>query len=187
MPLTDKQTWKLFSSVQFRSVAQLCPTLCDPVNRSTSGLPIHLQFPESTQTHVHCVGDAIQPSHPLFFPSPPALNLSQHHSLFKWISSPHQVAKVWSFTKLLGWCKHNGGFCIVKICHLILEYILNNYSYVICHFNAHFLTVFADDITCFKMGHKAAEITRNINDAFGSGTANKHTGQWWFKKFCTED
>jgi len=70
-------------SVQFSSVAQSCPILCDPVNRSTPGLPVHHQLPEFTQTHIHRVGDAIQPSHPLSSPSPPALNLSQHQGLFK--------------------------------------------------------------------------------------------------------
>ena len=87
----------LFSSVQFSSVAQSCPTLCNPMNRSTPGLPVHHQLPEFTQTHVHWVGDAIQPSHPLSSPSPPALNLSQHQGLFKWVSSSHQVAKVLEF------------------------------------------------------------------------------------------
>ena len=81
-------------SVQFSSVTQLCPTLCDPKNRSTPGLPVHHQLPEFTQTHVHWVGDAIQPSYPLSFPSPPAFNLSQHQSLSQWVSSSHQVAKV---------------------------------------------------------------------------------------------
>ena len=71
------------SSVQFSSVAQSCPTLCDPMNRSTPGLPVHHQLPEFTQIHVHRVGDAIQPSHPLSSPSPPALNPSQHQSLFQ--------------------------------------------------------------------------------------------------------
>ena len=74
------------------AVAQSCPTLCDPMNRGTPGLPVHHQLPESTQTHVHGVGDAIQPSHPLSSPSPPALNPSQHQDLFKWVSSSHQVA-----------------------------------------------------------------------------------------------
>ena len=78
---------------QFSSVAQSCPTLCDPMNHSTTGLPVHHQLPESTQTHVHWVGDAIQPSHPLSSPSP-ALNLSQHQGLFHWVRSLHQVAKV---------------------------------------------------------------------------------------------
>ena len=84
-------------SVQFSSVAQSYPTLCDPVNCSTPGLPVHHQLPESTQTHVHWVGDAIQPSHSLSSPSPPALNLSQHQGLFKWVSSSHQEAKVLEF------------------------------------------------------------------------------------------
>ena len=70
-------------SVQFISVAQLCPTLCDPMDCSTPGLPVHHQLPELTQTYVHGAGDAIQPSHPLLSPSPPALNLSQHQGLFK--------------------------------------------------------------------------------------------------------
>ena len=82
---------------QFSSVTQSCPTLCDHMNHSTPGLPVHHQLSEFTQTHVHWVGDAIQPSHPLSSPSPPALNLSQHQGLFKWVSSSHQVAKVLEF------------------------------------------------------------------------------------------
>ena len=81
-------------SVQFSSVAQLCPILCDPMDCSTPGFPSHHQLSEFTQTHVHSFGDAIQPSHPLSSPSPPALNLSQHQGLFKWVNSSHQVAKV---------------------------------------------------------------------------------------------
>ena len=81
-------------SVQFSSVAQLCPTLCDPMNRSTPGLPVHHHLPEFSQTHVHRVGDAIQPSHPLLSPSPPAPNPSQRQSLFQWVNSSHEVAKV---------------------------------------------------------------------------------------------
>ena len=86
-----------FSSVQFSSVTQLCPTLCDPMNCSTPGLPVHHQLSEFTQTHVGQVGDAIQPSHPLSSPSPPAPNPSQHQSLFQWVNSSHEVAKVWEF------------------------------------------------------------------------------------------
>ena len=78
------------------SVTQLCLTLCC-MNCSTPGLPVHHQLQESTQTLVHWVGDAIQPSHPLSFPSPPTLNLSQHQDLFKWVSSSHEVAKVLEF------------------------------------------------------------------------------------------
>ena len=79
------------------SVAQSCPTLCDPMNYSTPGLPVQHQIPEFTQTHVHRVGDAIQPSHPLSSPSPPAHNPSQHQSLFQWVNSSHEVAKVLEF------------------------------------------------------------------------------------------
>ena len=89
--------WPQSLKYQFSSVAQLCPTLFDPMNHSTPGFPVHHQLPESTQTHVHRLGDAIQPSHPLSSPSPPALNLSQYHGLFKWVSSSHQVAKVLEF------------------------------------------------------------------------------------------
>ena len=84
-------------SVQFSSVAQSCLTLCDPVNRSMPGLPVHHQLPEFTQTHVHWVSDAIQPSHPRSSPSPPAPSPSQHQSLFQWVNSSHQVAKVLEF------------------------------------------------------------------------------------------
>ena len=72
---------------QFSSVAQSCTTLCDPMDCSTPGLPVHHQLPELAQTHVHQVGDAIQPSHSLSSPSPPALNLSQHQGLFQWVFS----------------------------------------------------------------------------------------------------
>ena len=92
---TLKQVYQ--HTVQFSSVAQSCPTLCNPMNRSTPGLPVHHQLLEFSQSHVHQVGDAIQPSHPLSSPSPPALNLSQHQGLFKWVSPSHQVAKVLEF------------------------------------------------------------------------------------------
>ena len=84
-------------SVQFSSVTQSCPTLCDPMNHSMPGLSVHHQLPEFTQTHVHWVSDAIQPSHPLSSPSPPAPNPSQHQSLFQWVNSSHEVAKVLEF------------------------------------------------------------------------------------------
>jgi len=81
-------------SVQFSSVTQSCPTPCDPIYCSTPDLPVHHQLLEPTQTHVHQVGDAIQPSHPLPSPSPPAFNLSQHQGLFQWVDSSHHVTKV---------------------------------------------------------------------------------------------
>ena len=79
------------------SVTQLCATLCDPMNRSMPGLPVHYQFLEFTQTHVHQVSDAIQPSHPLSSPSPPAPNPAQHQSLFQWVNSSEEVAKLLEF------------------------------------------------------------------------------------------
>ena len=82
---------------QFSSEVQSCPTLCDPLGCSMPGLPVHHQLPEFTQTHVHWVGDAIQPSHPLSTPSLPTFNLYQHQGLFKWVGSFHQVAKVLEF------------------------------------------------------------------------------------------
>ena len=85
-----------FSSVQFSSISQSCPTLCDPIDCSMPSFPVHHQLSELAQTHVHWVNDAIQPSHPLSYPSP-AFNLSQHQGIFKWVSSLHQVAKVLEF------------------------------------------------------------------------------------------
>ena len=97
MAKNTPKTSHRYLSVQFSSVAQSCPTLCDPMNRSTPGLPVHHQLPEFTQTHVHRVSDAIQSSHPLPSPSPHAPNPSQHQSLFQWVNSSHDVAKVLEF------------------------------------------------------------------------------------------
>ena len=91
----QKRVTALFSSVQFsRSAVSYS---CDPMNYSTPDLPVHCQLPESTQTHVHWVSDAIQPSCPLLSPSANALNFPQHHGLFQWVSSSHQVAKILEF------------------------------------------------------------------------------------------
>ena len=97
---TLKVNWndrQLTQSVQFSSVTQSYPTLCNPMDCSMPGLPVHHQLPEFTQTHVHWVCDAIQPSHPLLSPSSPTFNLSQHQGVFKWVGSWHQVAKVLGF------------------------------------------------------------------------------------------
>ena len=88
--------WNI-NMVQFSSITQPCLTICNPMDCSTPGLPVHHQLLEPTQTHVHWVGDAIQPSHLLLSPSPPALNLSQHQGLYKWVSSSHQGAKELEF------------------------------------------------------------------------------------------
>ena len=96
-------TWKQcvalswWISVQFSAVTQWCLTLCDPMDCSTPGLPIHHQLSQVIQTHVHWISDAIQPPHPLSSPSPLAFNFSQHQGLFKWVSYLHQVAKVLEF------------------------------------------------------------------------------------------
>ena len=86
--LSDQNT-----NFQFSSITQSSLTLCDPMDCSTLCFPVYHQLPELAQTHVHPVGDAIQPSHPLLSPSPPASNLSQHQGLSQWVSSLHQVAK----------------------------------------------------------------------------------------------
>ena len=96
MSITISKCHLYFCSVQFSH--QLCPTLCDPMNHSTPGLPVHHQLPEFTQTHVHWVRDTIQPSHPLSSPSPPAPNPSQHQSLFQWVNSYMRWPKYWSFS-----------------------------------------------------------------------------------------
>ena len=102
--LNIKEFKWLVTFIHFRGIPaaatkslQLCPTLCDPMNRSTPGLPVHHQLPEFTQTHVHRVRDAIQPSRPWSSPSPPAPNPSQHHSLFQWVNTSYEVAKVLAF------------------------------------------------------------------------------------------
>ena len=93
-----------FSSVQFSSVTQSCPTLCDPMNRSTPGLPVHHQLPEFTQTHVHRVGDAIQPSHPLSSPSPPALfSHVQHFAIAMDYTLPGSSFHGFSQARILEW------------------------------------------------------------------------------------
>ena len=97
------EVWHLCNKIillydQFSLVAQSCLTLCDPMDCSTPGFSVHRQLPELAQTHVHRVGDTIQPSHPLSYPSPPAFNLSQFQGLFQWVSSSHQVPKDWSFS-----------------------------------------------------------------------------------------
>ena len=84
----------IYILIQFSSVAESYPTLCNPMDYSAPGFPVLHYFLEFAQTHVHWVGDAIQPSHPLLSPSPPAFNLSQHQGLFQWVSSLHQVARV---------------------------------------------------------------------------------------------
>ena len=98
-----------YNPVQFSSAAQSCRTLCDPMNRSMPGLPVHHQLPEFTQTHVHRVSDAIQPSHPLSFPSPTAPSPSQHQSLFNESTLPMRWPKYCSFSLTISPSKEHPG------------------------------------------------------------------------------
>ena len=97
---SSTKTWTTFCYM-FSSVTKSCLTLCDPMDHNTPGLPVHHQLPKFTQTHVHRVSDAIQPSYPLSSPSPPAFNLSQNQGLFQSVSSSHQGVKYWSFTFII--------------------------------------------------------------------------------------
>ena len=97
MPKIKPHVYMCISSVQFSSVAQTCPTICNPMNCSTPGLPVHHQLLELAETRVYRVGNAIQTSYPRLSPSPPAPNPSQHQGLFQWVNSSHEVAKVLEF------------------------------------------------------------------------------------------
>ena len=95
---SQKVDIRVSQSVQsFSPVIQSCPSLSNPMDCSTPGFSVHHKLPEFAQTHVHRVSDDIQPSHPLFSPSPLAFSLSQHQGLFKWVSSSHQMAKILEF------------------------------------------------------------------------------------------
>ena len=107
-------TTEALSSVQFSSVTQSCPTLCDSMNCSTPGLPVHHQLLEFTQSHEHQVGDAIRPSHALSSPSPPAPNPSQHQGLLQWVNSSHEAAKVLEFS-LISFKFHNDCRILMKM------------------------------------------------------------------------
>ena len=114
-----------FSSVQFSSVTQSCPTLCNPMNCSTPGLPVHHQLPEFTQTHVHRVGDAIQPSHLLSSPFPPAPNPSQHQSLFNESTLRMKWPKYWSFSFSISPSKEHPGLISFRMDWLDLLALVN--------------------------------------------------------------
>ena len=119
--------------VQFSLVAQSCPILYDPMNHSTPGLPVHQQLRESTQTHVHWAGDTIQPSHPLSSPFPPALNLSQHQGLFKWVSCSHHLGKVWSFTFNISPSKEHAGLISFRMDWLDLLAVQGTFKSLLQH------------------------------------------------------
>ena len=96
-PWTENSPNDTNKKVQFSSVTQSCPALCDPMDCSIPGFPVHHELLELAQTHVHWIGDAVQPSHPLSSPPPSIFKLSQQQSLFQWVSPSHQVAKVLEF------------------------------------------------------------------------------------------
>ena len=115
--------WK-FIFMHFISVAQSCPSLCDPMNRSTPGLPVHHHLPEFTQTHVHEVGDAIQPSHPLSSPFPPVPNPSQHQSLSNESTLCMRCPRYWSFSFSIIPSKEHPGLILFRMDWLdLLAYI----------------------------------------------------------------
>ena len=149
---------------EFSSVAQSCPTLCDPMDCSTPGLPVHHQLLEFTQTHVHWVGDAIQPSHPLFSPSPPAFNLPQHQDPFKWVSSSHQVARILEWQIVL--------FLIAHVCFhwfgLLLPLPRSHFSSfctctALCQLMHHILPAAYERIFHCMIAHWSADIWLNRN------------------------
>ena len=118
---------------QFSSVAQSCPTLCNPMNCSTTGFPVHHQLPELAQTHVHQVSDTIQPSHPLLSPSPPSLNLSQH--LFQWVSSLHQP-KYWSVSFTISPSSEYSGLISFRIDWFHLLAVQGTFNSLIQHYSS---------------------------------------------------
>ena len=114
--LPHKIDCEIRKETQFSSVTQFCPTLCNPMDCSTTGLPVHQQLPEFTQTHVHQVGDAIQPFHPLSSPSPPAFNLSQHQSLSNESVLHSRWSKYCSFSFSINSSKEYSGLTFVCCC-----------------------------------------------------------------------
>ena len=120
----------------FSSVAQSCLTLCDPMDCSMPGLPDHHKLLEFTQTHIHWVGGAIQPSHPLSSPSPPTFNLSQHQDLFQWVSSSHQVAKYWSFSFSISHSNEYSGLIFFRMNWLDLLAVQGTLMSLLQHHNS---------------------------------------------------
>ena len=126
----------MFSPVQFSSVSQSCPTLCNPMNCSTPSLSVHHQLPEFIQTRVHQVSDAIQPSHPWSSPSPPAPNPSQHLSLFQSVNSSHEVAKYWSFSLNIILSKEIPGLISFRMDWLDLLAVQGTLKHLLQHHNS---------------------------------------------------
>ena len=141
------------SSHQFSSVVQSCLTLCNPMDCNTPGLPVHHQLPEFTQTNVHWVNDVIQSSHPWSSPSPPAFNLSQHHGLFKWVSSSHQVAKYWSFSFNISLSDEYSGLISFRIDWLDLLAVQGTLKSLLQHHSSKALILWCSAFSTVQLSH----------------------------------
>ena len=142
-----------FSSVQFSSVAQSSPTLCDPINCSMPGLPVHHQLPEFTQTHVHWVGDAIQPSHPLSFPSPPAPS-SPSIRVFSSESTLHmRWPKYWSFSFSISPSKKHPGLISFRMDWLDLLAVQGTLKSLLQHHNSKAPILRRSDFFTVQLSH----------------------------------
>ena len=162
---------KLFQavSVQFSSVTQSCPTLCHLMNHSMPGLPVHHQLPEFTQTHVHRVSDAIQPSHSLSSLSPSAPNPSQHQSLFQWVNSSHEVAKYWSFSFSISPSKEIPGLISFRMDRLDLLAVQRTLKSLLQHHSSK-----ASILRC------SAVFTVQLSHSYMTTGKNKASTRWIF-------
>ena len=151
--------WNLFEIFsQFSSVAQSCLTLWDPMNSSMPGLPVHHQLPGSTQTQVHWIGDAIQPSHPLSSPYPLALNLSQNHGLFKWVSSSLMTLairwpKYWSFNFNISPSKEHPGLVSFRTDWLDLFAVQGTLKSLLQHYSSKASILHCSDFFIVQLSH----------------------------------
>ena len=121
---------------QFSSVAQSCRTFCNPIDGSTPGLLVHQQLPEFTLTHAHWISDAIQPSHPLSSSSPSAFNLSQHQSIFQWVSASHKVPKYWSFSFIISPSNEHPGLISFRMDWLDLLAVQGTLKSLLQHYSS---------------------------------------------------
>ena len=148
--------------IQFSSVAQWCPTLRDPMNHSTLGLPVHHQLPEFTQTHVHRVGNAIQPSHPLLSPSPPALNPSQHQSLFSESTLRMRWPKYWSFSFSITPSKEHPGLISFRMDWLDLLAVQGTLKSLLQHHTSKASILWCSDFFTVQLSHPCTTTGKTI-------------------------
>ena len=148
--------------VQFSSFTQSYLTLCDPMNCSTPGLPAHNQLPEFTQTHVHWVGDAIQPSYPLSSPSPPAPTPFQHQGLFQWVSSSHEAPKYWSFSFNISPSNEHPGQISIRIDWLDLLAVQGTLKSLLQHHNSKASILWRSAFFTVQLSHPYKTIGKTI-------------------------